>query len=136
MDSSIIRGRSSLGISPIAIDVVLFRNAKPRLRIGSPLPDERHPVQESPPHGFRPLKEGLYRLLSEPTRLCISAESATPQRTRPDYHAVAEGLTKTGTFLELSTCLDIVAARRIQCRDTRHALHTGAKGPSFREAFG
>jgi hypothetical protein len=37
---------------------------------------KKHPVQESPPHGFRPLKEGLCRLLAEPTpspRLCISA---------------------------------------------------------------
>src|SRR6202021_2060153 len=37
---------------------------------------KRHPLQESPPHGFRPLKEGLCRLLAEPTpspRLCISA---------------------------------------------------------------
>jgi hypothetical protein len=46
-------------------------------------------------------QEGLCRLLSEPTpspRLCISAKGATPQRTPSDYHALAEGSIKTGTF--------------------------------------
>ena len=90
------------GVSPKAIGISFFlENAKPRLRNGGLLPGKRHPVQESPPHGFQPLKEGLCRLLSEPTpspRLCISAKGATPQRTRPDYHALAEGSIKTGTF--------------------------------------
>jgi hypothetical protein len=40
--------------------------------------DAHRPLQESPPHGFRPLQEGLCRLLAEPTpspRLCISAQA-------------------------------------------------------------
>src|ERR1017187_6273337 len=78
-----------------------FRTSRwPALAAGLLL-GERYPIQESPPHGFQPLKEGVCRLLSEPTpspRLCISAKGATPQRTRPDYHALLEGLTQTGTF--------------------------------------
>src|ERR1700733_15369732 len=60
---------------------------------------KRHPLQESPPHGFRPLKEGLCRLLAEPTpspRPCISAW-ARPSRTRSDYHDVESRPAKSGT---------------------------------------
>lgn len=59
----------------------VFSNAKPPLRTGGLPLGERHAVQESPPHGFRPLKEGWCRLLAEPTpspRLCIRS-GATPR---------------------------------------------------------
>ena len=131
------------GISPIAMDlVVCFANAKPRFRIGGLLPGQRHPVQESPPHGFQPLQEGLCRLLSEPTpspRLCISAQGATPQRTQPDYHALAEGSTKTGTFYfagnrNFLLCLDTAHSilNNTHSRPHSHPLCHLEGGPHFR----
>ena len=78
-----------------------FLDAKPRLPSSS-LPLRRKASCTGKPSARPgPIEEGLCRLLSEPTpspRLCISATGATPQRTRPDYPALAEGLTKTGTF--------------------------------------